>query len=329
VAERVVALLEPVPDDGTRDELVAMLAPHATLAEYDVVPSGPGILALIAGPDVPVSAQQAQLLPDLRVVAAPSTGFDHLDVEAITAQGAWVTNVRDYCTDEVADHALALAIDLLRGVTLGDRAVRRGEWPVAPGTRRCIAGARLGLVGFGRIARAFAERALALGMQVHAYDPHIGEHDWPGESVSRAAALHDVLAWADVVSLHAPLTDQTRALIDAAALDQMRAGAMLVNVARGGLVDQAALVASIEAGHLSGAALDVLQIEPVPPHDPVLSCDHIVLTPHVGWQSPQAQGRGLLAAAGQVLSVLAGGEPSDAVGRAHLSAAVGHACLID
>jgi len=327
VRGRTVGLLEPLVDPGVRagiaDVLAAALAgPDDLLADYAAVPAGAGIVGLILGPGTLLTAAHVERLPDLRVVASTSTGFDHIAVGAVTARGAWVTNVVDYCTDEVADHALALMLDLLRGVSQADRLVRRGHWASqATGARR-IAGTALGTVGFGRIAQAVACRAVALGMHVSAFDPGRRLQDFDRLGVRRCTSLGELLASADIVSLHAPLAEDTRGLIDSAALAATRRGAFLVNVARGGLVDQQALVAALESGQLAGAALDVLETEPPADSDPLLSQDRVVITPHIAWESPASRRVVFIRAARCVAAVLTGREPDDVVGRPDSRAAL-------
>ncbi len=323
----VVALLDH-PDPATRAELVGILEPVGVVVrDCASVPAGAGVVALIVGPDIRVDAAELALLPDLRIVAASCTGVDHVDVSAAAARGVWVTNVADYCTEEVAEHALTLILDLLRGVTRSDRRVRRGGWDCAADTGGpvCeparIAGTVLGLVGFGRIAQALAGRARALGMAVRAYDPGRAEQEFGRAGVSRCVELSDLLAGADVISLHVPLTARTRHLIDATALTVMRPGSLLVNVARGGLVDEAALLDALRTGHLAGAGLDVLEREPPPTDDPLLTLDSVVCTPHSAWQSPAARRLVFTLAAASVAAVLRGHEPAGVV--AHPAAAEG------
>jgi D-3-phosphoglycerate dehydrogenase len=324
VAEPVVALLEPLADSTIRDELSRIVAP-CSLVSYDEVPSGPGIVALIVGPDSPVSEIHLKQLPDVQVVAISSTGFDHVDVTAAAEGGVWVTNVVGYSTDEVADHALALVLDLLRGVSRADRSVHEGHWAEALGGRRRISGTRLGLFGFGRIAQALALRTVPLGMATAAYAPRAADSNFHRLGVQRLASLPELLEWADVLSLHVPLNADTRGVIDRKALSRLKPGSFVVNVSRGGLIDQVALIDAVTRGHVAGAALDVLDSEPVGADDPILATPGIVLTPHVAWESPDTLRRVLVAAASEVASVLAGGEPNSVVGRPEMPAMKGTA----
>jgi D-3-phosphoglycerate dehydrogenase / 2-oxoglutarate reductase len=252
-------------------------------------------------------------LTGCRIIARYGIGLDTLDMDAANEMGIVVTNVPDYCIDEVSDHALALALSLARGVALLDRRVRAGSWtPTDARPLHRLRGRTFGLVGFGRIARALAVKAAALGYEVVATDPYV-----PDDAVREAGAeplpFDALLARADVVSLHVPLTDESHHLIDAGALATMKAGAILVNTSRGPLVDTDALRASLEAGHLGGAALDVLEHEPPSAEDPLLQRDDVVLTPHAGFYSEESPRELQRKAVEQVVEALAGRRPRYAV----------------
>jgi len=303
----------------TWGEIADVAAPLAgldvTVELQQRVTPGPGIVALLAGPDTRVDAALLAALPDLRIVAATSTGFDHLDVDAIARAGVWATHVAGYCDGEVADHTIAFVIDLLRGVTLLDRSVRSGAWDYAVAQPVRIAGATLGIVGFGRIGRAVAARAVALGMRVGAYDPVLTATTVAEHSVVVHPTLAGLLATSDVVSLHAPLSDATRGLIDADALRVMRPGAFLVNCARAALVDDAALGDALVRGQLGGCALDVLPTEPPGRDEPALTWPRTIINPHAAWASPAAIREPYRRAAIGVAALLRGDEPADVVAR--------------
>jgi D-3-phosphoglycerate dehydrogenase / 2-oxoglutarate reductase len=252
---------------------VREILPGATAGE--VADGGPDTEALLVSPAAPVPADAIAHMPALRVIASASTGTDHIDIDAAAGRGIAVSAVSDYCTDEVADHALALIVGLLRGVPAGMSSVQRGEWDFrAGGVPRRIAGSRLALVGYGRIGRATGERARALGMQVRFHDPFVagGEDDLDG-----------LLAWADAVSLHMPLNEDTRDILDGRRLALMRPETALVNTARGALVDRAALVA---AAHLRAAFDNVWE---QPPADDLLGLDHLAITPYTAWFSAETE----------------------------------------
>jgi len=291
---------------------------RAALAGLDVATetgsppwSGDDVVGLLSFE--PVTAADLGHLPLLRVIATPSVGVDHVDVEAATGRGVWVCNVPDYCIDEMADHALALLLALVRGVVELDRSVRRGEWRHdAAGRLGRAADVRLGVIGFGRIGRTLAGRAGALGMDVSVFDPLVAD-DAIASAGFRPAALDDLLRTSTAVSLHAPLTPQTRGLIGARELALLPAGAFVVNVARGGLIDADALLRALESGHLGGAALDVLDVEPPSAVAPAPQAPRLVVTPHVGWYSAEAEDAAISRAVESVRDVLDGRRPRGAV----------------
>jgi glyoxylate reductase len=212
--------------------------------------------------------------PQLRIVADYAVGVDNVDLAACRRRGIVVSNTPDVLTGTTAELALAALLALLRRVAEGDRLIRRGErWIWAPNLMlgRGLPGLTLGLVGYGRIAQAVERLALAHGMRViHS-------------SRSGGLPLDELLATADVVSLHVPLTEESRRLIDAAALARMKPTAVLVNTSRGPIVDEAALVDALRRRAIAGAALDVFDVEPLPAGHPLLALDNVVLTPHVGY----------------------------------------------
>ncbi|MCS7007406.1 MAG: C-terminal binding protein, partial [Thermoleophilia bacterium] len=257
----------------------------------------------------PVTGDDLRALSRLRVVATPNVGVDHVDVEAATERGVWVCNVPDYCVDEVADHALALLLALVRGVVELDRSVRAGGWSHdAAGALRTVSGLRLGIVGFGRIGRALASRARALGMEVTAHDPYLADDEIEATG-ARPASLERLLRTSDAVSLHVPLTPATRGLLGRRELELLPEGAYLVNVSRGGLVETEALLEALAVGRLAGAALDVLEVEPPTDDAPAPRAPRLVVTPHAAWYSPEAEERVYQQAAAAVLDVLAGRRP--------------------
>ena len=261
----------------------------------------------------PVTASDIGRLPSLRVIATPSVGVDHVDVEAASRQGVWVCNVPDYCVDEMADHSLALVLGLVRGVVELDRSVRAGEWNhEAAGPLRRVSDIRLGVIGFGRIGRALASRAQALGMEVCAHDPVLSDDEISAVGV-RPATFDELLQSSTAVSLHAPLTPETRGLLGRREIALLPDGAYVVNVSRGGLVDTEALLAELESGRLGGVALDVLEVEPPSPVSPVPSAPRLVVTPHAGWYSQDAEEAAVRRAAESVRDALEGRRPQGAV----------------
>ena len=260
---------------------------------------------------VPITGEVLDALPRCRLVVRYGVGVDNVDVAAATERGVWVANVPDYGRDEVADHTLALALAVLRGVVVLDRSVRDGVWDLeAARPLHRLATLTYGVVGCGAIGRAVARRAAGLGMRVLGYDIPQVRSEPPIERVP----LEGLLEAADVVSLHAALTPESHHLIGAAALGRMRPTAFLVNTARGGLVDAAALLAALDAGALAGAALDVLEGEP--PDElgwRLARHPRVVATPHAAWYSEEAFHTLKTEVAREALRVLEGGRPRSPV----------------
>jgi D-3-phosphoglycerate dehydrogenase len=255
------------------------------------------VVALFAIPGRPVDEAEMTALPALRVVGTPSVGFDHVDVDAASRRGVAVVSVPDYCTDEVADHTLALLLALLRGIVELDRIVAIGGWDSkAAGRLRTLRGLRVGIVGLGRIGSAVATRLLALGADVWANDVA----PIAREGV-RPARLDELLAESDAVTLHVPLTPETRGMIGREQIASMRPGSLLVNTARGAVVDVDAVLDALQSGALGGAALDVLPQEP-PPVAPL--APNLVLTPHAAYYSPEAEARAYRLCAARVREIL-------------------------
>lgn len=253
-------------------------------------------------------------LPRLRYVGVLATGYNVVDVAAARARDIVVTNVPDYGTPAVAQMTLALLLELTNHVGAHAVSVRAGRWCAAPDF--CywdyplveLAGLTLGVVGYGRIGRAVARVAAALGMTVLVHDPVAGA---TGEAVKRVD-LDALFRESDVVSLHCPLTAENRHLVNAARLALMKPTALLVNTARGPLVDQAALAAALNEGRLAGAALDVLEVEPPPVDNPLLRAPNCLITPHQAWATRAARQRLMATAVANVRAFLAG-QPENVV----------------
>ncbi|MGH9213297.1 MAG: C-terminal binding protein [Acidimicrobiales bacterium] len=266
----------------------------------------------------PIPPEVTREMRACRIIARYGIGLDTIDIAVATEAGIIVTNVPDYCVDEVSDHALALILALGRGVVRLDRAVRDGGWrPMDAAPVHRLRGRTLGLVGFGRIARALAGKATAVGFRVVAHDPFLAD-----QAIASGGAvpvdLATLLGSAHVVSLHAPLTAETHHLIGPGELAAMRDGAMLVNTSRGGLVDLGALRHAMDAGRLGGAALDVLENEPPTPDDPLLARPDVVITPHASFYSEESVVELQRKATEQVIEALAGRVPPYAVNAAEL-----------
>jgi D-3-phosphoglycerate dehydrogenase len=306
-----------VGDDGYDPERVRELlaGTGAAVTEAREPWGGGDVVGLLVGTETEVRAADLDRLPALRVVATCSVGFDHVDVEEAERRGVWVCSVPDYCVEEVADHALALVLTLLRGVVVLDREVRTGGWDwQAAGELRRIRGTRLGVVGLGRTGRELARKAAALGFEVWGTDPALSDEQVAAAG-ARPAPLPELLVACHAVSLHVALTPETEGLLGAEELALMPDGAVLVDTARPQLVDLEALRAELESGRLGGAALDVIPVEPPTAEHPAPSWPRLIVTPHVAWYSAEADEACHTRPVLSVRAVLEGREPDGAVNR--------------
>jgi len=252
-----------------------------------------------------VSATAISASPALRIVARLGIGLDNIAVDAATAQGVMVTNVPAYCVEEVSDHAVGMALAWTRGIVALDRQVRAGDWAPGQAQLRRLAQLTCGIVGYGRIGRRSAAKLRqGFGSRVLAYsrNPPAGD-----DSVEHVA-LEALLAQSDIVILHAPLTPDTRHLINRARLAKLRKGSLLINVSRGALVDNDALIEVLANGTLGGAALDVLETEPEVP-EALRSDPRVILTPHVAFSSDASVAELRRSACEEVVRVLRGQPP--------------------
>jgi glyoxylate reductase len=269
------------------------------------------VLTLLANP---ITDRVLAACPDLRVVGNCAVGFDNIDLDAARRHGVWVTNTPDVLTEATADLTLALILAVTRRVGEAERYLRGGRydgWALDLLLGSGIQGRQLGVVGYGRIGRAVARRATAFGMSVASTDSaELVDPDPP----ARCMALDELLATSHVVTVHTPLTERTRHLLDEDRLRLMRSGSFLINTARGPLVDEAALVRVLEDGHLGGAGLDVYEEEPAV-HPGLLGRDDVVLLPHIGSATIETRAAMAELAAKNILAVLAGDDPPTPVVR--------------
>ena len=291
---------------------------HATLTELALYPATApdAIVERLTGCEVALinkirlGANEFAALADLRLVCLAATGSDNVDLEAARAHGVAVTNIRDYCTPSVAQHVMALILTLARRLDRYRALVSEGHWQ-AP-KPFCLLdapiidldGLTLGIVGYGTLAKAVERAASAFGMRT------LIANRPGGQPVAGRVALEALLERADVVSLHCPLNDMTRGMINAQALRRMSPSALLINTARGGLIDGAALGDALREGRLGGAGIDVLPVEPPDADDPLLASDipNLIVTPHVAWASVKARQNALDELAQNVASFVAGGD---------------------
>ncbi|MBV9579324.1 MAG: phosphoglycerate dehydrogenase, partial [Chloroflexi bacterium] len=301
----VVVVADPIADAG-----LDLLRPHARV---EVVAGDRAALqhqlpeadALLVRSETRVTSELLEHAARLRVIGRAGAGVDTIDVDAATARGIVVVNAPGGNAVAAAEHALALMFALVRRVAAADASMKRGEWRRATYTGTELTGKTLGLVGLGRVGSEVARRALGLEMRVLVYDPYV-----PEEHVQRLglepSGLEDLLRAADIVSLHVPLTEATRGILNAARLACLRPSAFLVNCARGGLVDEQALLAALDAGGLAGAGIDVYSREPVAADDPLPRHPRVVATPHLGASTVEAQAQVAIQVASEVLAALEG-----------------------
>jgi D-3-phosphoglycerate dehydrogenase len=260
-----------------------------------------------------LDAEDVAVLDDCQVISRYGIGVDNIATDAARERGIPVTNVPDYCLEEVSIHALSLWLALSRGLPTYDDAVAAGDWDrsaAAPIHR--LSTRTVGVVGYGAIGRAVGERAAALGADVLASDPFLSPAD-VADDPAELVSFETLLDRADFVTVHSPLTPETRGLFGADAFSTMRDDAYLVNVARGPIVDTEALVAALDAGELAGAGLDVFPEEPPATTDPLRDHPDVITTPHVAWYSEEANEERRRTVVDIVRTTLEGGEPYNVV----------------
>jgi len=267
-----------------------------------------------------VTREMIEAMPNLEVIALMSMGFDYVDLDAATENGVWVTNVPGAATEEVATHALAIMLHSLRQLRFYLGSANPDDWNErAPKAPPRLSEKTLGVIGLGRIGREFARQAGPLFGRVLGYDPLMPDTaevraDLDALGVQRGS-LDDVRASSDVLSLHLPLTPETEHMVDAEFLAGMPQGALLVNVSRGALIDDDALAASLDAGHVGGAALDVLATEPPSPGHPLVGRDDVVLTPHIAYFSERTEIEYVRIQAQNTVTLQESGAPDSPVNR--------------
>jgi phosphoglycerate dehydrogenase-like enzyme len=255
--------------------------------EEEVIAASEGCAGLLVQ-YAPVNAKVLDARPEIRIASRFGAGFDTIDVEAARGRGVWVANSPDYGVGEVATHALAMALALIRHLPAFDRDIRSGRWHyTSTGPLARASALTLGIVGLGRIGKRMAELSRPCFGKILACDPYLEAAAFEGRA--ERADLDTLLSRSDMVSLHVPLNDETRGLIGASSLASMKPGAMLVNTARGAVVDVEALAAALESGSVHSAALDVLPLEPLPSDHPIMTHPRVLLTPHAAFYSAEGE----------------------------------------
>jgi D-3-phosphoglycerate dehydrogenase len=258
----------------------------------------------------PMSADIIAGLPKCRVISRYGVGYDNVDVDAATRKGIWVARVPDYCFEDVTDHALALLLGCVRKISYRDRMVRQGRWNLHK-DQPCyrMAGRTLGIIGYGNSGRCLHRKVFGFGFsRILVHDPNV-RSSIIGAAGARAMGLKELLAESDYISVHVPLTPDTRHMIGPAELALTKKGAILVNTSRGSVLDEQAVAEALRAGQLAGAGLDVFEEEPVPPGSLLRTLENVIFTDHAGWYSEESVVELKTKAAQNVAAVLAGGAP--------------------
>jgi D-3-phosphoglycerate dehydrogenase len=269
-----------------------------------------------------VDASMLERAPELRVVGRAGVGVDNIDVAAASERGVAVMNAPGGNTVSAAELTMALLLAVARRVAEADRSMRDGKWERASLQGVELRGRTLGVIGAGRIGGAVAERCRAFGMKVIVHDPYL-PIDRVEDLRSPVVELHELLELADVVTLHVPLTEETRGLIGDSAFDTMKKGAFVINASRGGVVDEAALARALSEGRIAGAGLDVYETEPLLVDSPLLTAPNLVLTPHLGASTKEAQVQVAMEVAASLRAALAFGDLTSAINAAEVARAAG------
>jgi D-3-phosphoglycerate dehydrogenase len=261
-------------------------------------------------------------LKKCRVISRYGIGYDNVDIEAAEEKGIWVTNVRNYCTEEVAEHALGMLLSCVRRIPVKDHAVRKGRWNIKAPIRR-MSGRTLGIMGFGATGRAFWEKVQGFGFSRILVDDHHGGEliaAVAGGGAASFACFDELIRESDFISLHIPLWEETRHIINRESIGRMKDGVILINTSRGAVIDEAALVEALVSGKISAAGLDVFEREPLPETSPLLGLENVILTDHSAYYSEEAVSVLKTMTAMNAREVLEGRPPSSPVNRPKITA---------
>lgn len=297
-------------ENRTLSELGIQVEVHDFKSSAEAIPvleTSHGVLCNL----FPLNREIIMRMNNCKVISRYGVGYDNVDLGSATAKGILVTNVPDYSIEDVSDHALALLLGCVRKIAYKDRRIREGEWNLHT-IQRCyrIQGKTLGIIGFGRIARAFCRKTSGLGLKtVHVYDPYVSENE-----ISNAGAvntgLETLLRASDYLSIHVPLNDKTRNLIDDQALRKLKPGSIIINTSRGQVIVEEALFKALKDGRIAYAGLDVYHTEPLDAASPLRTLDNIILSDHAGWYSEESIVELKTKAARNILEILKGEDPS-------------------
>ena len=273
--------------------------------------------ALVVRSATSIASGMIESAPELKVIGRAGVGIDNVDVEAATARGIAVYNAPGGNTIAAAEMTMALMLSLIRKIPAAERSVRDGLWDRAVFKGNELAGGTLGLIGAGRIGGEVAKRCQAFGMDRIVYDPYLTE-ERATEIDVRLVDLDDVLGAADVISIHVPLTDETRGLLGDEAFSRMKNGVFVINASRGGVIDEPSLARALGGGEIAGAALDVYEHEPLPDDSPLRDAPNLILTPHLAGSTAEAQVEVAREVAAHVVRCLGHGDSSGALNAAQL-----------
>lgn len=276
-----------------------------------------GASALIVRSATMVNDQLMDLGPNLKVIGRAGVGVDNIDLAAASRRGIAVVNAPSGNTIAAAELTMALMLASVRHVAAADASIRSGRWDRATFKGGELRGRRLGLIGAGRIGTEVAIRCMAFGMDVIVHDPYLSP-DRAAEIGSRLTTLDEVIETGDVISIHVPLTEETRGIINAESLGRMKPGTFIINASRGGVVNEADLAAALRAGHLGGAGLDVYEQEPLADDSPLRDAPRLTLTPHLGASTVEAQEHVAIEVAHNIAMVLSEGDTSMVLNQAEL-----------
>lgn len=312
-----------VPDDLEREGLAVLrdqpglevFAP-GKMTRDDTLAQVPRADGLIVRSGTQVDADLLAHAPELRVIVRAGVGVDNIDLDACTARGIVVMNAPDGNTVSTAELAFGLMLALARHIPRADASMRAGRWDRKQFMGMELYGKTLGIIGMGRVGRALAERARAFGMAVVAFDPFVPER--AARHLGLVSQVDDVYAKADILSLHALVVPETQGMINAAAIEKMKPGVLIVNTARGKLINGADLAAALRSGQVAGAAIDVYDVEPPPQDHPLAGLDNVILIPHLGASTSEAQAAVGIQAAEQVINFLIDGKTENVRNRAVL-----------
>ncbi len=310
---RVVLTDQAFPDTNVERERLAEIGASLEVlsdSSAENIRARAGLADAVLTTYAPLDRTTIEALERCKIIARYGVGVDNIDLEAAREHGVVVTNVPDYCVEEVADHAMALLLAAARRIVTGSEIVRAGGWGVdelVPVHR--LRGRTLGLLGYGRIASQVASRAQAFGLRVAAFDPYVPESEVGADEVDPKGILEELLGASDYVSVHVPLTDSTRSLLNSETIARMKRGAVLINTSRGPVVSTEAVIEALRVGHLAAACLDVFEVEP-PDVATLRDVPNLIATPHSAFYSEESLRESQAKASDAIVAVLTGQEPA-------------------